>query len=57
MIFLCKVGITNPIRKGERELRQITDSIKAGKGDLSIRLTSKGEDEIGKLIQGNQHVC
>ena len=48
-ILLCNVEIVSPILKMNRDLIEIIEGIKAGKGDLTKRITVVGKDEIGRL--------
>lgn len=48
----CKAFIIIPISKAQLELSEITDSIIDEKGNLSIRLNKRGNDEIGRFIDG-----
>ncbi len=56
VIFLfCGIFIAMPIKKARDELDRIMDTINAGKGDLSMRLQKRGNDDIGALVDGINH--
>lgn len=47
--------VVKPLRNQTRELTDIIDEIKAGKGDLTKRVTVKSNDEIGQSSEGINH--
>lgn len=51
-IFICYVSIVRPLRKVNRELAFIVDSINKNQGDLTARITVSGKDEIGTIAYG-----
>jgi methyl-accepting chemotaxis protein len=56
VIFMfCGVFIALPIQKARTELERIMRTINAGKGDLSLRLVKRGNDDIGSLVDGINH--
>lgn len=52
ILVFCRAFIIAPISRAQIELSAITDSIKEEKGDLSLRIHKKGNDEIGGFIDG-----
>ncbi len=48
----CRIWIVRPLRKSEKELKQIVASISDDRGDLTERLTYSSKDEIGQLTKG-----
>lgn len=51
-ISVCISGIVRPVKKSSMELKNIIDSIEAGKGDLTKRIEVKGKDEIAQMGNG-----
>ena len=51
-IVECQILIVGPLKKSQRELREIIDGISGNRGDLTKRLTHSSKDEIGQLTQG-----
>jgi methyl-accepting chemotaxis protein len=52
IFILCGVYIAVPIQLARVELEKILDTVNEGKGDLSLRLTKRGNDDIGKFVDG-----
>ena len=48
----CRLLIVVPLRKSEKELKEIVASIYEDHGDLTKRLTYTSKDEIGQLTNG-----
>lgn len=46
------VCLLRPINKLSREMAALSNSVKEGHGDLSLRMTAKHDDEIGSLAKG-----
>lgn len=51
-VLICQKSIVNPLTYAERQLSKIIDAIMQGQGDLTLRLSVKSKDEIGKLTDG-----
>lgn len=51
-VIVCNRTIVTPLVKAQRQLKKVVDGIKEDKGDLTIRLNVKSEDEIGQLTDG-----
>lgn len=47
--WICLKGIVAPMQYISRSLQQIVDSIENNEGDLSVRLSISGNDEIGSV--------
>lgn len=55
--LIIRKGIVLPAKKAKTELDSIIESIESGKGDLTLRVTDKTNDEIGQLAGGiNQFI-
>ncbi len=55
VIIMILEAIVKPLRKQTKELNEIIDDIKSGKGDLTKRISVKSQDEIGMAAQGINH--
>lgn len=42
--------ILRPVKRAEKEIKQITAGINVGKGNLTKKISGEGEDEIGEMI-------
>ena len=51
-ILECQALLVGPLKKSQRELREIIDGISENRGDLTKRLSHSSKDEIGQLTQG-----
>ena len=52
LVFIISRSIIGPIKKATQHLTQIVSGIERGEGNLTERLTVKGQDEIGQLAVG-----
>ncbi len=52
VIYVSIFGVLRPILAMNRKLKGMIDEIEAGKGDLTQRVTERGNDEIGQLAVG-----
>ncbi len=52
MMLYAYVKIVKPARAAGKQLEQVTTSIAQGRGDLTLRLNVKSNDEIGRLADG-----
>ena len=52
LMVVSMVGVLKPLLSMHEKLNSIIEDIDAGKGDLSQRVTVRGNDEIGQLAQG-----
>lgn len=56
-IVLMEVWIVSPLRKSSKQLKEISEGIANGEGDLTSRVKSKSKDEVGNLVGGiNQFI-
>ncbi|MCI8771831.1 MAG: methyl-accepting chemotaxis protein [Lachnospiraceae bacterium] len=51
-VAICWLEISRPLVSINRKLGDVVDGIKAGHGDLTIRMPSLGKDEIGQMGRG-----
>ena len=51
-LIYVRIRISGPIRKATKSLNHMISDIKAGQGDLTVRLTSHSKDEVGQLVAG-----
>lgn len=51
-VIVCNRTIVSPLVSAQKQLRKVVDGIKKEKGDLTVRLNVKSEDEIGQLADG-----
>jgi len=52
VIFVLSKRLTAPLVNASKQLDDIIDGIQKGEGDLTVRIPSKSNDEIGRIIQG-----
>lgn len=52
VVAIIFVEIIKPLKRTTSDIERLMLSIEEGKGDLSIRLEQKGEDEIGTVSKG-----
>ena len=52
VIFVVRGSIVKPTQKATKHLNEIINGIESGEGNLTERLTVKGQDEIGQLSSG-----
>jgi len=52
VIFVLSKRLTAPLENASKQLDDIIDGIQRGEGDLTVRIPSKTNDEIGRIIQG-----
>lgn len=50
--MVVSVGLTKPIASANKQLKVIIDEINDGHGDLTKRISTKSQDEIGNLVKG-----
>ena len=50
--IVVKVSIANPAKNANAQLTEIVDKIKSNHGDLTERIQTKSNDEIGQLVWG-----
>lgn len=51
-LVICVLELNQPIGKMKKELTQIIKDIDDGRGDLTVRISVRGKDEIGQLGNG-----
>lgn len=51
-LVFTNLTIIAPLKRANKELKDMTNAIKENRGDLSSRLTVTGKDEINQLVQG-----
>jgi len=51
-VIICWMEISRPLVSINKKLGEVVDGIKAGRGDLTIRIPSRGKDEIGQMARG-----
>ena len=51
-VYIALVWVARRLKRSNRKLQDIVDSIQSGEGDLTERLVVLGTDEIGTLCQG-----
>ena len=49
---VVKISIANPAKNANAQLTEIVDKIKSNHGDLTERIQTKSNDEIGQLVWG-----
>lgn len=52
VIFILSKRLVSPLVNASKELNSIINGIERGEGDLTVRIPSKSNDEIGSIIQG-----
>ena len=52
VLVLILTGVVKPIKKVNTQLRDMISKIENGQGDLTIRVSVSGRDEIGQLAEG-----
>lgn len=52
IIAFIVAEVSRPLEKTEKELQEIVDSINNNAGDLTLRCTVEGKDEMGQLTRG-----
>ncbi len=52
VIILINRKISAPLKKADKQLKEIIREINEGHGDLSKRISVKSKDEIGSLVEG-----
>lgn len=52
IIAFIVAEVSSPLEKTEKELQEIVDSINNNAGDLTLRCTVEGKDEMGQLTRG-----
>lgn len=55
VLIIIYFTVTKPIDVGSKKLNYIINDIKEEKGDLTIRLPKKIDDEFGRMIDGVNH--
>lgn len=55
VLIIIYLTVTKPIDVGSKKLNNIISDIKEEKGDLTVRLPKKIDDEFGKMIDGVNH--
>jgi len=50
--FIVSGTIAKPISSAQKDLSSIIDGINSGNADLSVRIETKSQDEVGKLVGG-----
>ncbi len=51
-VVICWLEISRPLVSINKKLGEVVEGIKAGRGDLTIRIPSRGTDEIGQMARG-----
>ena len=51
-VIICNRTIVTPLVHAHTQLNRVVEGIQQEKGDLTVRLTEKSEDEIGQLAKG-----
>lgn len=51
-VVICWLEISRPLVSINKKLGEVVQGIKAGRGDLTIRIPSRGTDEIGQMARG-----
>ena len=51
-IVITRMAIILPLKRTNKELKELTDAIRENRGNLSSRLTVTGKDEINQLVLG-----
>lgn len=53
--YICMKTIIAPLKKAKEDLENIIEKIEDGEGDLTVRIDSNYEDEIGQIVKGINH--
>lgn len=51
-VLIVATNIVKPARSAGRALKDIIDKLKAGEGDLTLRVPAKTKDEVGQMASG-----
>ena len=51
-VFVCIIGVVNPLTNMNKELKKIVKDIRNNNGDLTVRVPVNGKDEVGQLSTG-----